>query len=107
MGLFGFESKDEKVRKAVVDSLPLYFTALVDFDYTIVDGSIYAWCRRDNLNDAYELVLHNLKQCAVNQNADAVIDAKISISVGNDSCMEGTGYPFYVVNGTGVAVKRK
>lgn len=109
MGLFGFDSPEEKAKKAakkmVLENFPIYFTAAVDFDYEIIHGGVYSWCINNSFEKAHNYVLDQIKESAFNMGADAVIDVKFSIAEGNNNCMEGTGNPYSVVHATGVAVK--
>lgn len=111
MGLFSFDSPEEKAQKAAkkmaLDNFPIYFTAAVDFDYKIVHGGIYSWCINNDFKKAHNYVLDQIKESAFNCGADAIIDVKFNITEGNNNCMEGTGTPYSVVHATGVAVKRK
>ena len=111
MGLFGFDSPEEKAQKVdkkmALENFPIYFTAAVDFDYEIVHGGIYSWCINNSFEKAHNYVLEQMKESAFNVGADALIDVKFSIAEGNNNCMEGTGNPYSVVHATGVAVKRK
>lgn len=111
MGLFGFDSPEEKAQKVAkkmaLENFPIYFTAAVDFDYEIVHGGIYSWCINNSFEKAHNYVLEQMKESDFNIGADALIDVKFSIAEGNNNCMEGTGNPYSVVHATGVAVKRK
>lgn len=110
MGLFGFDSSEEKakkvIKKEVLSNFPIFFTAAVDFDYEIIHGGVYSWCINNSFEKAHNYVLEQIKESAFNMGADAVIDVKFSIAEGNNSCMDGTGNPYSVVHATGIAVKR-
>lgn len=119
MGLFSFGSDEEnaddlrekKERAALAKKFkryPVYFTTAVDFNYEIVDGGVYTWCKAYDFEEAHDEALLDLKIDANDVGADALIDVKITISTGNEgTVMDGTGDEFFIVYMTGIAVKRK
>ena len=120
MGFLGFESQKEKEeklkreqerldqerlekeREEAIRKVPIYFTHAVDFDYSIVFGEAYAWCRYHDFEEAFETSYKILKESAINHNGDAIIDVKINISY---APRVNNGPPGYVVVMTGVVVR--
>ena len=112
MGFFGIDSKKDKEeklkheqeqqkQKEAINKIPIYYTHVVDFNYSIVRGDLYCWFTTNDINKAWESNIEFLKTEAYNCNADCLIDVKINISAytGND-CR-----PYYAVYSTGIAVK--
>ena len=109
MFFLGFESKEEKRKKVeeqarrekAINTLPIYFTSAVDFDYKILHGGLYSWVTGEgDFNEKHESTLRGLRESAYNCGADCLIDMKFNITT------SAYGRPFYVVHATGVAVKR-
>lgn len=112
MGFFGFESEEEKQAKkkladekikmeTAINSLPIYFTSAVDFNYKIIRGDIYFWCTGENdFEEKYNSALRSLRETGYECGADCLIDVKFNISTGV------YGKAFYVIHATGIAVKR-
>lgn len=121
MGFLGFESQKEKEeklkreqerldqerlekeREEAIRKVPIYFTHAVDFDYSIVFGEAYAWCRRTDFKDAFDTSYKILKETAINYNGDAIIDVKVSVSCALPGANDGLSG--YVVVMTGVVVR--
>lgn len=107
MGFLGFKSKEEKNeeknRQERINKAPIYFTAAVDFKYSIIEGGFYTWSKQSDFKKAYDGCINALKEGVVNFNGDAVIDVKVNINHAMDS---SSLLNDYIVVMTGVVVKR-
>lgn len=106
-----FKSKEEKQEQALrtqaINSVPIYFTNAVDFDYKILDGEIYCWHTGvTDFQKAYNETLYSLKKNAYNCGADCLIDVKFNISAYGQVTNASTYGGIYVIHATGIAVKR-
>ena len=96
--------EEEKIRKeTIINSIPIYFTSVVDFEYKILSGSVYSWVTgQENFDEALKFIFHDLKNSAYYYGADCLIDVKFNVSQ-----VRVAGWPTtYVVHATGIAVKR-
>ena len=112
MSFFGlFESKEERqerdLRTQAINSLHIYFTDAVDFNYKILNGEIYSWHTdvRD-FNKAYNETLYSLRKSAYNCGADCLIDVKFNISSNSNILNASSCGSIFVIHATGIAVKR-